>query len=89
MQLREHKFDTPLFSNASLASAVAADRFENPAKYLVLNSKGNIDTAIFGQTNAIAPVYLHLNRSYISLEGECLWDYFRARRQSDLVLTEE
>lgn len=35
---------------------------------------------------SVAPAFLSEGRTYIRVEGECLWEYFLARKGSDFVM---
>jgi hypothetical protein len=86
IHLTERKVTTPLFRNSREALG-GTDARKQPIKYLVVESATLIPEALFFNA-PICPVFIHRDRSYILLEGESLSNYFLARREKDIVLTE-
>jgi len=47
-----------------------------------------MDEGLFYRAS-VAPAFLCEGKTYIRMEGECLWEYFLERKASDFVLPEE
>lgn len=55
------------------------------AKYFVIRSDVRMKEELF-YSASVAPAFLNEGRTYIRVEGECLWEYFLARKGSDFVM---
>lgn len=80
VQMRETKMITPLFQDAYKCTSSLADQIGQPSKYIAINSTEKMNEKIFKDAEGLCPVYVDRGRSYIAIEGDNLWDYFRAKK---------
>ena len=84
IHLLERKIITPLFNNAIEACSQPLNNGQI-AKYIVIRSDVIMKEGLF-YSASVAPAFLYSGRTYIRIEGECLWEYFLAKKASDFVL---
>ena len=76
-----------MFSNAVEACSQPLKTGQS-SKYLVIRSEEAIQEGLFYRA-PVAPAFRCEGRTYIRMDGECLWEYFLARKASDFVMAEE
>lgn len=84
IHLLERKIITPLFNNAIEACSQPL-KAGQVAKYIVIRSDLKMEEGLFYRAS-VAPAFLCEGRTYIRMEGECLWEYFLAKKGSDFVM---